>query len=553
MSASAVGRTLSYAAQLQLALLGLAIPAVVFAALGWHVLEESKYRVERGRIASDIYSSLVVFDLDKTRLRNWSYRQTLDQGADPQLRIDLLARMRAQIVLVADMADLAAELDRQRGKILPEHAQRRTFLAVLEQGVDKLDRDTGLMSTRRAGSTSQVAAIDAEFGQVAGVTLADALGRAAQDEAAALGRERVRASQSLAAARRLFLSAGGFALVATLAMAILFAHRLRQPLRQLDEGLQAFKDGDFSYRFDTFRDTEFATLGRQLNAMATEVGLARARSVKDRVELEWTVAARTAELRRTVDELAASEGARHKLLADIGHELRTPVTVIRGEAQVALRLKAADAPAYRAALERIVGVSRQMAHLIEDLLVLVRDPSGQPVIAAREMRLAEALLPALETARSIAAQREVALHGPEPLPEVDLRADPDRLRQILVCLIDNALRYSHPGGEVRLTVERHDAGQVTIEIADRGIGVEPGDLGRLFDRGWRSERARRHRPDGLGLGLAIARQLTEAQGGDLVIRQGRGGVGVTARLSLPVAGDVARQEGGLHGDSADRG
>jgi signal transduction histidine kinase len=101
--------------------------------------------------------------------------------------------------------------------------------------------------------------------------------------------------------------------------------------------------------------------------MATEVELARTKAAEHRAELERTVDRRTSELRRTLDELSASEGARQTLLADISHELRTPVTVIRGEAQVALRLKSDDSTPYRGALERIVDVSRQMA--LMDLLV----------------------------------------------------------------------------------------------------------------------------------------------------------------------------------------
>ena len=254
--------------------------------------------------------------------------------------------------------------------------------------------------------------------------------------------------------------------------------------------------------------------------MATEVEAARARGQQNRAELERTVAARTAELRRTLDELAASEGARQKLLADISHELRTPVTVIRGEAQVALRHKAASPKTYRTALERIVGVTRQMGHLIEDLLVLVRDPKGQPLIAARDIGLSDVIGPVLETAQSLAREREVILHGPDPYCDVTLRADPARLRQVLGCLLDNALRYSHPGGTVRLAVAQGSADRLEIQISDQGIGIDPDDLDRVFDRGWRSEGARMHRPDGLGLGLAIARQLTHAQGGVLEIRGG---------------------------------
>lgn len=527
----------SYAGRLQFALVGLAIPSVVLAWLGWNVLSESRYRVERGRIASDIFTALMVFDLEKTSLRNWSYRRALDQPAEGAERAAILDRMRLQIEGMADKAELAAALDRQRGKALPEHAERLSMLRFLNDVVGKLERETGLLLDDGPVETTQLSEIDAEFDQLRGIALADALKIALSTEAEALDRERDRADQGFSAARSLFLSAGGFGLIATLIMALMLARRLRQPLQELDKGLRAYAQGDFSYRFNSFRDTEFVGLGQQLNAMAIEVELSRTRAAQNRAALEEIVAARTVALQRTLDELAASEGARQKLLADIGHELRTPVTVIRGEAQVALRLKDTRDQPYRAALERIVDVSRQMGHLIEDLLVLVRDPKGQPVVTPRVVRLSDVLRPALDVAQSLAAQRQVTLYSPDPLPEVVLRAAPDRLRQVLVCLLDNALRYSHPGGAVTLRVGVQDADRTVLEITDHGIGIAADDLPRVFDRGWRSTAARHHRPDGLGLGLAIARQLTEAQGGRLAIRPGPGDKGVVATLCLPLEND----------------
>jgi signal transduction histidine kinase len=361
-------------------------------------------------------------------------------------------------------------------------------------------------------------------------------------EAEALERERARANQSLSAARALFLSAGAFGLVATVVMAVVLARRLRQPLHHLDTGLRAYRAGDFTYRFNQFRDTEFIKLGRQLNEMADEVERARTRAAQNRAELEQNVAARTAELRQSVDELAASEAARQRLLADVGHELRTPVTVIRGEAQVALRAKQPRVQVYRAALERIVEVSRQMGHLIEDLLVLVRDPAGRPAVVPVDTTLAAPLAQAIETARVIAAQREVSLHIPDVLPDIQLRADPARLRQVLTCLLDNAVRYSNVGGHVTLAVRQEDARQIAIEITDEGIGIAKADLDLAFQRGWRSDTARAHRPDGLGLGLAIARQLTQEQGGRLEIANRPEGTGTRAVLHMPVGAPIAPKE-----------
>ena len=527
--------SLRYVTQLRLAFLSLAIPAVLLALAGWYVLSQSQYRVERGRIANDIYTTLLGFDVEKAALRNWSFRRTLNHDARPDERSAILERMDHKIDRISQKAALAFALDSARDKRLDEHEERRRLISFLKDVKGRLEVETGLLVAGVPVSTAELSRVDAKFKQVHGVSPAEAVKKALATEASALEAERDRANAALSTARRLFLVAGGVGLFGTLVPAAFLVRRFRQPLKQVEEGLKAYQAGDFAYRFDRFRDAEFRSLGQQLNTMAAEVELSRVVAAQNRAELEQTVAVRTAELRRTVDELAASEGARAKLLADVSHELRTPVTVIRGEAQVALRLKSLESEPYRAALERIVAVSRQMGHLIEDLLVLVKDPASAPLLDLKETRLQDVLEGALETAHSAAALRQVELKSPVPLPaEVMVRADPHRLRQVFVCLLDNAIRYSHQGGYVELSVEVGEKETVLISILDHGIGVDRKDLAHVFDRGWRSNRAREHRPDGLGLGLSIARQLAEAQGGLLEIDRGPGGRGTIARLTMPI-------------------
>jgi signal transduction histidine kinase len=135
----------------------------------------------------------------------------------------------------------------------------------------------------------------------------------------------------------------------------------------------------------------------------------------------------------------------------------------------------------------------------------------------------------------------VALHVPDPLPDPPVMADPDRLRQVLVCLLDNGLRYSHPGGRVDLGLEPSE-NELRVVIRDQGIGIAPADMPHLFARGWRAEAARAHRPDGLGLGLAIARHLTEAMGGRVEVGPGPDGRGVRAAVILPMASAAMMEE-----------
>lgn len=524
----------SYGFRLQMAFAALAGLALLMAVLGWHILREAEHRVLRGRIASDIYASLLLFAEDKTELRNWSYRRILGQPASPEAREALIDRLEAHLADYSALVLEARAADALRAKPPTEAEARDRTRALLAAALDRLDAETGaLLPARPRAEGVAIQRIDRQFdgrfGDMADADLPALLAQSLAAERTALDMDRLRADEGLAGARRLFLIAAGSGVAGSLALALWLVARLRRPLRQIEEGLGAYAQGDFSHRFDGFRDREFIRLGRQLNVMAAEVTQNRQREARFRGQLEEAVAARTGELRRALDELAASEQARQQLVADIGHELRTPVTVIRGEAQVALRAPDPDTP--RAALTRIVAVTRQMGRLIEDLLIFVRDPRGPLSVDPQHLALAPLLSRAVEGARGQGLSRGVTV-ALEPVPEgCTVMADPDRLQQIVAALLDNAVRYSHPGGQVAVSVAQSPA-SVRVAVRDRGIGVAPDDLARAFTRGWRGDAARRHRPDGLGLGLAIAQDLTQAQGGRLVL-QANEPQGVEAVLTLP--------------------
>lgn len=531
------GHRISYVRRLYLSFAALAALAMLLAALGWHILQEAEYRVERGRIASDIYTALNQFSQEKGALRYWSYRRILDQPAPSRERANLIERLRDRVGRIDAKNEQARQLDLARNKPITEFETRAQMISVLREVVAKLDGETSalLPEEPERDDDTALARIDDEFDQLAGRDLQALLDETLEAEFEVLQRQRDRADEGLLAARSLFIGAGGSGVLASLLLALWLTLRLRQPLRQLETGLQAYGAGNFGYRFDTFRDAEFIRLGQQLNAMASEVLENREREAQFRLQLEDAVALRTVDLRTALDELAASDEERQRLLADIGHELRTPITVIRGEAQVALRGRNAPPEQYRDALGRIIDVTRQMGRLIEDLLVLVREPDGKPTVDPRDIPLGKALEPALAMAGQLAAQHGISLmSGRTPdAGEDDIRvhADPERLQQVLGCMLDNAIRYSRPGGEVRVAVAESED-EVTLRISDDGIGIQADDLPHIFTRGWRSDAARDHRPDGLGLGLAIARQLVLAQSGRLEIApRPDGGVVATLRLA----------------------
>jgi signal transduction histidine kinase len=144
---------------------------------------------------------------------------------------------------------------------------------------------------------------------------------------------------------------------------------------------------------------------------------------------------------------------------------------------------------------------------------------------------------ALEQARALAHERSVQVQADPPGEALPLLGDPQRLRQLLTVLLDNAVRYSHAGGSVRARVRRvadaKGTAQAELQVADDGIGIPADELPHVFDRNFRGERARRHRADGSGLGLAIGAALARAHGGEIRI-DSRSGAGTTVTLCLPL-------------------
>lgn len=213
--------------------------------------------------------------------------------------------------------------------------------------------------------------------------------------------------------------------------------------------------------------------------------------------------------------LARQEAWRRGLTADIAHDLRTPLSVMRSEIEA---MQDGIQPADDAALGRLHGEVLLLARLVTDLRLLSLAESGALPMNVQHLDAGE-VLHALADAyarRAEEAGGQISVQAP---PHLNLQADPDRLRQTLQNLLDNALRYAAPG-KVELTAAQEN-GFVTLTVRDHGPGFTPDALSRAFERFYRADASRTRDPQGRassGLGLAIARALTEAQGGTLEAR-----------------------------------
>jgi two-component system, OmpR family, sensor histidine kinase BaeS len=268
---------------------------------------------------------------------------------------------------------------------------------------------------------------------------------------------------------------------------------LARPLGDLIDAAERVEAGDLSPRVAERGPREMRSLARAFNAMLER-------------------------LRRTEDQ-------RRRLLADVTHELRTPVAVIQGNLEAMLDgVYPPDAQHLRPVLEETQILSR----LIDDLRTLSLAESGALDLHREATDLG---LLAGELAASFRAQAEAAgvllqADLPEDLPPVEI--DPLRIREVLANLTANALHHTPRGGEIRITGSLEAEDRVMLQVSDSGVGIAPEELPHIFDRFYKSADS-----SGSGLGLAIARNLVAAHGGE-IHAESRLGAGTTVIFTLPV-------------------
>ncbi len=298
--------------------------------------------------------------------------------------------------------------------------------------------------------------------------------------------------------------AGGIALV----LGAFFTVRLIKPLRRVTQQVERIGAGDFSTRLEARGDDEFGRLATSINQMAVAV-------------------------EESVETLKATDRLRRELVANVGHDLRTPLAALQGYLEEAVRYLAADDHA--AAREALATAERQgtyLTRLVNDLFELSLLDSAPPPLRREPIPLAELLADAARAHRAafekavIAFKKEIS--GELPLFE----GDGVRLLRVLDNLLTNARQHTPAGGAVSLRASATDD-EVRIAVQDSGEGMPPEVLDHVFERYYRGEEARTRSGRGTGLGLAISRAIARAHGGDLTAESTLG-QGSTFTLCLPL-------------------
>lgn len=495
---------------------------------------------QHSRLASDIQSELLELSANKQRLRVWASQRLMNADASPEVRDRLLARMQASAATLQQLArrdiTLWNEISTRDGvPIPPEVEQLASTTELLSDNIAAVQtRLVGLVPLQRDAEFAGVwRELNQVFDMARGRDLRELINGAIERQRKAVPIARAATERGLDRVRTQAISMAGLTLLAAIVLALHLNRRLQRPLDRLLEGVRALRAGTLEHRVPLGSGDEFDRVAEGFNAMAAELQQHRADADAARRRLEDAVQARTSELRSAHGTLQRIDKRRRQLFADLGHELRTPTTAIRGEAEIALR--GADKPAheYRLALQRIVDDTKQLTGRINDLLLIAKAEADQLVMQPHPVDLPELLQDAAEFAEALGAEHDITvqLALPEPAGTLTLLADADRLRQAIVIVLDNAIRYSPRGSTVRMQCSAH-ADTVRIEVKDEGIGIDADELPQVFERFVRGRRARAHRADGTGIGLSIAQTIVQAHHGHITLESAPG-QGTRVYIDLP--------------------
>lgn len=326
-----------------------------------------------------------------------------------------------------------------------------------------------------------------------------------------------------------YASLGGLilALVFSLAVQYLLQARLRPALKRLEDGAHAFGRGDLDHRVGLAGGDELSRLSSAFDAMAATIADKQDALQEIQHGLERAIAERTEELEQANGKLADADERRRAFLADVSHQLRTPLTIIRGEAQVALRTVDGMGFEPQEAFDRILQQTHDLSRMVDDLLVIAlaeagRLPLERDVLDLRE--LGARLVGDFDTLVSEMGGSIDRVAGPPVFAFVDR----NRLRRAIAALIENSLRHSQRG--VAVTVEARVCGEfAAVSVSDNGPGLDFTQVNRLFERFHRGETC----GEGSGLGLSLVHALVQAHGGRTELTPNPSG-GTVASLYFPL-------------------
>lgn len=297
----------------------------------------------------------------------------------------------------------------------------------------------------------------------------------------------------------IFSSVGLLIITLVIFSGLYFIRSIVNPVRELSETAKKIAQGDFNTKIEKIHDDEIGDLCDSINNMATELG--------------------------------AAERLKNDFISSVSHELRTPLTAIKGWAETMQYCGTVDKETFDKGMDIIVKESSRLTSIVEELLDFSRLQSGRMVIMKEKLDILAELDDVLYMMkeRAISEEKHLLYDKPELMPPVF--GDKNKLRQVFINIIDNALKYTQSEGVVGIQVL--DQGKfIHIVVTDTGCGIAPDDLPRIKDKFYKANQNVR----GSGIGLAIADEIIALHDGSLDIQSGIG-VGTTVTIAIPVAED----------------
>ena len=289
------------------------------------------------------------------------------------------------------------------------------------------------------------------------------------------------------------LVSGGVAIL----LAVLLIRQMTGPVRRLDAAARRISEGSLGERVDVSGNDELARLGRSFNEMA--------------------------------ESLQQTERDRRNMIADIAHELRTPISVVRSGLEGMMDDVLEPNPENVAALH---GKTLLVSRLVSDLQELALADAGQLSIDPDDVSLPDVVGRITATIEGQFDEQGIALRTDLPAELPNAFADRDRLEQVLINLLSNAVRHTPDGGTVTVEALQRDEGRLQVSVCDSGTGLTDEDLEHVFDRFYRADKSRSRGSGGTGLGLPIAKAIVEAHGGTIWAENAPNG-GACLRFTLP--------------------
>ena len=518
----------------------LALLLLLSGALYWSMNRIDRL-VERTHLAHEELETYLSLSAETYRMFKQFRRILLDEDTQETEEVDeyrqrlerQISELRVEIASEAAFIGSSAEDEAEQGE---ELARLAALTEEISQALDDVAEARRLFD---AGRREEAAAF------LSDVLVERIDGRVGLliDEAVALEQAQVAQAEEAAdrLAGRMVLFAEVTAVVGVLLVVVavtMLLKGLARPLDALTHGAQTLASGDLSHRIEIRGADEFAVLAMRFNDMASDLERQRTALQEAHRGLERKVAIRTEELRRANEALKQTDRIRRNFFAEISHELRTPLTVIRGEGEVSLYggSKVTDEE-YRDSITRMVQQAEHLGKLVDDLFLIARSSAGVANLRAKEVALSELTRQVCGDACVLASPKNIEIDLAIDDEPIAVMGERRRLRQLMLILLDNAIRYSPEGAAVSVSL-RHGRDTISLTVADQGSGIAEKDLAFVFDRFYRGAHGQRMAPEGSGLGLPLAKSIAEGHGGEIAIDSVEGrGTTVTVRLPPLGAGE----------------